>query len=398
MAITIQLRRDTQANWNTINPILAQGEMALETDTDQFKIGDGILTYSALPYGGIQGPAQTLAIQDFGGGEDGNVTLSAGVTSLTTDVFYNNLTITGSAQLRTNGFRVFVKNNLDLTNAGVSAIELNGNFGLTAGSQTGAGGGAAYVAATVGPNTAGGAGASGVTGVGAIALATTGTTPSNGGSSGAGGAGGAGGSGAGGAQRALATATNPTDFARFTYDIIRGVVLVQAGAGGPGGSSGAGDGVNLGRGGGGGGSGGGILLLSAKCILKSVSTPANCITARGGAGGNGASGIAGNVGGGGAGAGGGGGQIILYYETLSGPVVTNFLNASGGDGGLGGNGIGTGIGGQGGGGGAGGRIRTYQTSTSSTVLTVGSVGALGSLGVGTIGGAAGAGGLCVQSL
>ena len=87
MAVKIQLRGDTAANWASVNPVIAHREMVLETDTDQFKIGDGVSTYSALPYGGITGPAQTNAKQDFGNGEDGDVTISAGVTTLTQDMF-----------------------------------------------------------------------------------------------------------------------------------------------------------------------------------------------------------------------------------------------------------------------------------------------------------------------
>lgn len=57
MAVQIQLRNDIAANWNSADPILAIGEMGLETDTDKFKIGNGVDTWSELPYGGIQGPA-----------------------------------------------------------------------------------------------------------------------------------------------------------------------------------------------------------------------------------------------------------------------------------------------------------------------------------------------------
>lgn len=398
MAVKIQMRGDTAANWATINPVIADRELVIETDTDQFKIGNGVDTYSALPYGGLTGPAQTDAIQDFGNGEDGDVTLSAGIVSLTQDVYYNNLTISGTGQLRTNGFRVFIKNNLDLSNAQVHAITLGGLDGGNANTQTGAAGGAAYTAGTVGVSTAGGTGATGVVGVGAQAAASGATTPSNGGGSGAGGAGGTGTSGAGGLLRAAATANIPIDFARFTYDIIRGVVLVQAGAGGPGGSSGAGDGVNLGRGGGGGGAGGGIVAVWAKNIIKSVSTPAACISSRGGRGGNGATAAVGNIGGGGGAGGGGGGYIILFYATLSGPVIADMLEAAGGDGGIGGNGFGTGTGGNGGSGGTGGRIRKHCTINQTGSTTIGSVGATGSAAVGLIGGAAGAGGLCKVSL
>ena len=55
MSVQVQLRRGTAAQWNLANPILAQGEMAVELDTNQFKIGNGIDTWSDLPYGGLGG-------------------------------------------------------------------------------------------------------------------------------------------------------------------------------------------------------------------------------------------------------------------------------------------------------------------------------------------------------
>ena len=58
MAIQIQLRRGTASQWSSAspNPVLAIGEIGLETDTDQFKIGDGVSTWNSLPYGGLLGP------------------------------------------------------------------------------------------------------------------------------------------------------------------------------------------------------------------------------------------------------------------------------------------------------------------------------------------------------
>lgn len=44
----IQLRRDTAANWSSKNPILASGEIALETDTKIVKIGDGTTAWNSL--------------------------------------------------------------------------------------------------------------------------------------------------------------------------------------------------------------------------------------------------------------------------------------------------------------------------------------------------------------
>ena len=55
MAIQIQFRRGTASEWTSANPILAVGEMGLETDTDQFKIGDGTTAWNSLAYGGIAG-------------------------------------------------------------------------------------------------------------------------------------------------------------------------------------------------------------------------------------------------------------------------------------------------------------------------------------------------------
>lgn len=45
----IQMRRGTAAQWATANPVLAQGELAFETDTGRTKIGDGATAYLSLP-------------------------------------------------------------------------------------------------------------------------------------------------------------------------------------------------------------------------------------------------------------------------------------------------------------------------------------------------------------
>ncbi|KKL17479.1 hypothetical protein LCGC14_2485140, partial [marine sediment metagenome] len=50
MAIQIQLRRDSAADWTSNNPTLASGEIGEETDTGKFKIGDGATAWTALDY------------------------------------------------------------------------------------------------------------------------------------------------------------------------------------------------------------------------------------------------------------------------------------------------------------------------------------------------------------
>ena len=54
--IQFQHRRDTSTNWQTNNPLLASGEMGIETDTSSFKIGNGTSHWVDLPYGGLSGP------------------------------------------------------------------------------------------------------------------------------------------------------------------------------------------------------------------------------------------------------------------------------------------------------------------------------------------------------
>jgi hypothetical protein len=48
--VRIQVRRGTAAQWTSVNPILAAGEMGVESDTNLFKFGNGSSTWTALAY------------------------------------------------------------------------------------------------------------------------------------------------------------------------------------------------------------------------------------------------------------------------------------------------------------------------------------------------------------
>lgn len=48
--VRLQLRQDTTENWNSANPVLLEGEMGYNTDTKQFKIGNGINSWNTLDY------------------------------------------------------------------------------------------------------------------------------------------------------------------------------------------------------------------------------------------------------------------------------------------------------------------------------------------------------------
>ena len=61
MAVIIQLRRDTAANWTSNNPTLAAGELAIETDTDFYKIGDGSTAWTSLGYSSLPSGTAPLA-------------------------------------------------------------------------------------------------------------------------------------------------------------------------------------------------------------------------------------------------------------------------------------------------------------------------------------------------
>jgi hypothetical protein len=46
----IQLRRDTAANWTSANPVLGAGQPGIETDTQLWKVGDGVTAWASLAY------------------------------------------------------------------------------------------------------------------------------------------------------------------------------------------------------------------------------------------------------------------------------------------------------------------------------------------------------------
>jgi hypothetical protein len=55
MAVQVQLRRGTAAQWTVANTTLASGEIGVEVDTSRFKIGNGTSTWVVLPYGNTIG-------------------------------------------------------------------------------------------------------------------------------------------------------------------------------------------------------------------------------------------------------------------------------------------------------------------------------------------------------
>ena len=52
MSIQIQIRRDDTANWESKNPILAEGEIGYDLTENKFKVGDGTSAWMELEYSG----------------------------------------------------------------------------------------------------------------------------------------------------------------------------------------------------------------------------------------------------------------------------------------------------------------------------------------------------------
>ena len=313
----------------------------------------------------------------FGDGADGDVTIAAGTTTISKDMYYNNLTIQTGGILNPSGYRVFVKGTL--TFEGTGKIARNGNNGGNggagangvAGGGASAGGtagtaGAALSAGTIAGAGIAGAGATG--GAGSVGDATNGangaqapaptnvTTAVGSSASNGGGAGGNGGTGyngvagsTGGASRNGATVTNPTVMPhtainaidlRYINDTTVGYMNGSApapggasGGGGSGGNQGAGTATGgAGGGGGGGGGTGGMVMVAAFTVVGGYAT---CIQALGGTGGNGGNGgngsasHAGAGGGGSGGTGGTGGVVCFIYHSYTGTALNTTCVAGG---------------------------------------------------------------------
>lgn len=199
----------------------------------------------------------------FGDGSDGDVTINAD-TSLSSDMYYNNLTVNSTKNLTCNGYRIFVKNTL--TNNGT--IKANGNSGTNAsGTTLGNGGGATPTGSILGGVAGGNGSGGGSVGVGSAGQPGTSITKGIGANGIIGGAGGTrtGGytGGTGGAAGTI-TGTIYNKVKNFTsaynlFDIFPGSVILpfyaSAGSGG-GGAGGQSSDTNYSAGGGGGGSAG----------------------------------------------------------------------------------------------------------------------------------------------
>lgn len=236
----------------------------------------------------------------YGDGSDGSVTISSN-TTLTRNMFYENLTVNSGVVLETAGFGIWVR----------TLLTLNGEISNSASGSSGA------LPSTL-VDRMGVGGSNGGTGSGGGGAAGS-ALP--GGATRYGGAGGAGGAGAGGAGGAAGSSTAAADgLLRFgvwapNTSIMNGGTRIGGGTGG-----GSGGPASSAAGGNGGG-GGGISAVKARRVEGT-----GAIRANGAAGANGTNP---NTGGGG---GGGGGASLLETGSTSHSIT---IEANGGAGGTG---------------------------------------------------------------
>jgi len=272
----------------------------------------------------------------FGDGSDGDVVIS-GNTSLTRDMYYDDLTIQTGFTLSTKGFRIFVKWTLNCEWTGKIASNgwAGGTGGIGVNTWVAPSGGAAWAADYTGATlptpkvwvigAVGGSSSNGITGT-AVTLNETMTAAV------AGGAGGAGSSGSPGTGWAAGSAgSNPVmrprtyQSAYNLYDmtgstITRHEIAPTGGSGGGGGWNGS---NNIWGGGGGSGSTGWFISIFANII-----TNLN-VEALGWAGGAGGATNIVNTGGGGGWAGWNGWFILLFYGSKTTVTATVTWGAAG---------------------------------------------------------------------
>jgi hypothetical protein len=294
---------------------ITSGQTALASDFVSTSAGAGDSgKVPKLNASGVLDP--TFFDFEFGDGSDGDVTISAGTTTLTKDMFYNSLVVTGT--LVTDGFRVFVKGQL----SGAGTIKWGtpnngGNGGIGSGGTAGASSGTGPLKTRAGVAGPVGDGSNGITGL-------AGNIGSNGTSGGSGGGSGFGSGGTGGTKANTWGCLQKLTFIASTGLNLKSDNTYEPLANSTGGSGGNGQGSSNDRWGGGSGASGGTMIIWAQTWAGTFTIQSN-----GGNGGNGGNG-AGNPSGGG-GAGGNGGVVFVVYKTKT---WSGSYNLTGGTGGL----------------------------------------------------------------
>lgn len=137
MAVNIQVRRGTAAQWTAADPTLMAGELGFETDTTYYKIGDGATAWTSLGYGAYNGVISagtiTSAMIADGAIVNADINASAGIalSKLATSTAGNIVVFNSSGVLTS----VSESGDVTISDTGVATLA---NTAVTAGSYTSA--------------------------------------------------------------------------------------------------------------------------------------------------------------------------------------------------------------------------------------------------------------------
>lgn len=117
-------RHDTAANWTSVNPVLAAGEMGVETDTNKFKFGDGTTAWTSLAYASGEGSGSSGTTLTSIDGATTYSKLALGETLSVTDTStkkLNKLTQTGGS----------LNSELEFTGASGASLKMTKKYSLS---------------------------------------------------------------------------------------------------------------------------------------------------------------------------------------------------------------------------------------------------------------------------
>ena len=132
---------------NSVNSGTVSSQQGITFRDEGITVGTGTIANfigSGVTVSFVSGTANiyitgSLPTSQFGDGHDGDVIIS-GTTSITEDMYYNNLTILPYCSLLSSGFKIFVAGTLEIQTSG--SINADGSNGTNGSGSTGGAGGA----------------------------------------------------------------------------------------------------------------------------------------------------------------------------------------------------------------------------------------------------------------